>query len=177
MTEKSAAALFLFDRKGHSPVSKGRENLIVPSSDEARRNGSKGGKASGEARRRKANFRKTLNAILTAKIDRPEWEPLLKELGLECTLESALNMAMVKEGLSGNVKAYVAVRDTIGQSTKSEEEIERQRIEIEKQKMEIERLNRLLGNDKEERDSDGFIEALKSDAKSTFEEAGDLIET
>lgn len=158
-------------------MAKGHDNLIVPSSDQARENGRKGGKASGEARRRKANFRKVLNALLTAKIDSPEWEPLLKELNVACTLESALNMAMIKEGLAGNVKAYVAIRDTLGQSTKSEEEIERQKIEIEKQKMEIERLNRLLGGDKEERESDGFIEALKCDAKSTFEKAGDLIET
>lgn len=31
---------------------------------------SKGGKASGEARRKKANFRKTLNLLLSAKIER-----------------------------------------------------------------------------------------------------------
>ena len=30
---------------------------------------SKGGKASGEARRKKANFRKTLNLLLSAKIE------------------------------------------------------------------------------------------------------------
>ena len=135
------------------------------------------GKASGEARRKKANFRKTLNELLTAKIDSPEWTPVLEALGLDSTLEAAANMAMIKEGLAGNVKAYVAVRDTIGQSTKSDEEIKRQRIEIEKQKMEIERLNRLLNGEKEEYESDGFMEALKNDAKSTLEEAGDLIET
>lgn len=45
------------------------------------------GKASGEARRRKADFRKTLNLLLTAKIDNPEWTPVLESLGLESTLE------------------------------------------------------------------------------------------
>lgn len=130
-------------------MAKGHENLIVPSSDKARENGRKGGKASGEARRQKANFRKVLNALLTANIDSPEWEPLLKELGVDCTLESALNMAMIKEGLAGNVKAYVAIRDTIGQTTKTEEELEKQRVELEKareeinkQKLEIEKLRK-----------------------------------
>ena len=39
-----------------------------------------GGKASGEARRRKANFRKTLNMLLTAEIDSPEWTQFLKSI-------------------------------------------------------------------------------------------------
>ena len=66
---------------------------------------SKGGKASGEARRRKADFRKTLNMLLTAKIDSPEWKPVLESLGVECTLESALLMAQIKEAMNGNTQA------------------------------------------------------------------------
>ena len=37
-----------------------------------------GGKKSGEVRRRKANFRKTLNTLLTAEIDSPDWKPILE---------------------------------------------------------------------------------------------------
>jgi len=73
---------------------------------EARERGRNGGKASGAVRRRKADFRRTLNMLLTAEIDSEEWKPVLEALGVECTLESALNMAMIKEGLSCNVKAY-----------------------------------------------------------------------
>ena len=58
--------------------------------DELRIITSKGGKASGEARRRKADFRKTLNMLLTAEIDSEEWKPVLEALGVECTLESPL---------------------------------------------------------------------------------------
>lgn len=47
------------------------------SGEEAARNGQKGGKASGAARRRKADFRKTLNLLLTAEIDSLEWAPVL----------------------------------------------------------------------------------------------------
>lgn len=145
--------------------------------DEQREIAKIAGQKSGETRRKKANFRKTLNALLTAKIDSPEWEPLLRELGVDCTLESALNMAMIKEGLAGNVKAYVAVRDTIGQSTQSEVEIERQRMEIEKQKIEIERLRKQLNDHKEEYESDGFMDALKASAAEFVKGADDFIET
>ena len=88
------------------------ENLIPfnrRSVDEVREFGRRGGKASGEARRKKADFRRTLNLLLTTEIDSEEWTPLLNALGLESTLETALNMAMIKEGLAGNVKAYEAI--------------------------------------------------------------------
>ena len=81
----------------------------------------KGGKASGESRRRKANFRKTLNILLTAKIENEEWEPILEALGVECTLESALLMAQIKEALKGNTKAATFVAKYAGQSSESEE--------------------------------------------------------
>lgn len=95
---------------------------------------SNGGKASGEARRRKANFRKTLNLLLTTEIDSPEWTPLLEYFGLDSTLEVALNMAMIKEGLKGNVKAYEAVARYAGQSEKTDADEEEQRIRTDRAK-------------------------------------------
>lgn len=92
------------------------------------------GKASGEARRRKANFRKTLNMLLTAEIESEEWKPVLEALGVECTLESALNMAMIKEGLSGNVKAYEAIAKYAGQSSQTVADDEEQRIRTDRAK-------------------------------------------
>lgn len=93
-----------------------------------------GGKASGEARRKNANFRKTLNALLTAQIDSEEYKPILEALGLECTLESALNMAMIKKGLTGNVKAYEAIAKYAGQGTGTDADLEEQRIRIDRAK-------------------------------------------
>ena len=86
------------------------------------------GKASGAARRRKANFRRTLNMLLTAEIVSEEWKPVLEALGVECTLESALNMAMIKAGLAGNVKAYEAIAKYAGQSSQTDADLEEQRI-------------------------------------------------
>ena len=95
---------------------------------EARERGRNGGKASGKSRRRKAAFRETLNLLLTLDIDDDEWAPLLRSLGLDCTLETALNMAMIKAGLAGNVKAYEAVAKYAGQSAQTEADDEEQRI-------------------------------------------------
>lgn len=79
------------------------------------------GKASGEARRRKADFRKTLNLLLTAKIDNPEWTPVLESLGLESTLESAMLAAQIKEAMAGNTKAATFVAKYAGQSSEPDE--------------------------------------------------------
>ena len=129
------------------------ENLRRLSPSEARENGRKGGKASGEARRRKADFRKTLNTLLTAKIDSPEWTPVLEALGLDSTLESAINAAMIKQALAGDVKAYIAIRDTIGQTTKSAEDLEEQKTRTAVAKAKIQ-------DDEETIADDGFIDAL-----------------
>ena len=87
---------------------------------ELREIASSGGKASGEARRKKADFRKTLNAWLTAEIDSPEWSPLLESLGLDSTIESAVTGAMIKEALAGNVKAFEVIAKYSGQSAQTE---------------------------------------------------------
>lgn len=109
------------------------ENLIPFNKrtvSEQRKIQSAGGRASGEARRRKADFRKTLNMLLTAEIDSEEWKPVLEALGVECTLESALNMAMIKEGLAGNVKAYEAIAKYAGQSSHTDTDLEEQAAKI-----------------------------------------------
>lgn len=106
------------------------QNLIRLSPSEAREYGRRGGKASGEARRRKADFRKTLNMLLTAEIDSEEWKPVLEALGVECTLEAALNMAMIKEGLAGNVKAYEAIARYAGQDSCTDADLEEQMAKI-----------------------------------------------
>ena len=80
-----------------------------------------GGKARGRARRRKADFRKTLNLLLTAEIDSEEWKPVLEALGVECTLESALLMAQIKEAMQGNTKAATFVAKYSGQSPEPDE--------------------------------------------------------
>lgn len=91
----------------------------------------KAGQASGKARRRKANFQKTLNMLLTAEIDSEEWAPVLESLGVECTLESALLMAQIKMALEGDTQAAKFVAQYSGQSNRAEEELENKKAETE----------------------------------------------
>ena len=109
------------------------ENLIPFNKrtvSEQRKIQSAGGKASGEARRRKADFRKTLNMLLTAEIDSEEWKPVLEALGVECTLESALLMAQIKEAMQGNTKAAYFVAQYSGQSGQTDADLEEQAAKI-----------------------------------------------
>ena len=146
------------------------------------------GKASGEARRKKANFRKTLNLLLTTKIDNPELTPMLEEAGVDSTLESVLNMAIIKKGLSGDVAAYNAICKVIqteeeikhknNELEKQRIEIEKQKAEIEKQKLEIEKMRiQMQGSGAEEYESDGFMDALKASASDILGEGEEFIET
>lgn len=89
------------------------------------------GKASGRARRRKANFQKTLNLLLTVEIDNEEWKPILESLGVECTLESALLMAQIKAALDGDTQAAKFVAQYSGQSNRAEEDLENKKAETE----------------------------------------------
>lgn len=98
--------------------------------DERRELAIKAGKASGEARRRKADFRKVLNALLTAEVDNEEWTPFLESLGLDSTLEAAVNAAMIREALAGNVKAYEAIAKYSGQSMNTDKDDQEQEMRI-----------------------------------------------
>ena len=99
--------------------------------EERRELAKKAGKASGQARRRKADFRKTLNLLLTAKIDNEEWKPVLESLGVECTLESALLMAQIKMALAGDTQAAKFVAQYSGQSARAEEDLENKKADTE----------------------------------------------
>ena len=129
--------------------------------DERRRNASKAGKASGEARRRKANLRQTMNAILTSEVDIPEWTPILEALGLGSTLETVISAAMVREAMNGNVKAYMAIKDVLGQTSKSD-------VDLEEQKLRMDATKANMGVDDDGQEDDGFLDALKSTVENDW---------
>ena len=86
------------------------------------------GRASGEARRRTANFRRTLNMLLTAEIESPEYTPMLEALGVDSTLESAMLMAQIKSAMQGDTKAAYFVAQYAGQSGQTDADLEEQKI-------------------------------------------------
>lgn len=85
------------------------QNLIPAnkrSKSEARKNGSKGGIASGKARRKKANLKKAFETILQADVASPNVKKQLEDLGFDTTNEMALAMVMMQKAMKGNVRAF-----------------------------------------------------------------------
>ena len=142
------------------------------STGELREIQSRGGKKSGEVRRRNANFRKTLNQLLTAEINSEEYAPILEALGVESTLESAMLMSMIKAALEGNVKAAYFVAQYAGQSDKTDADDEEQRIRTDRAKR---ARDQEVGDDSgAEENIQNFLKAMnpsKEDLDTLFDES------
>lgn len=82
------------------------ENLKRLSSDEARENGRKGGIKSGEVRRERKALKEELLYLL--------------EQG---NTQEKISLALIKQALKGNVKAFETIRDTIGEKPTDKQEI------------------------------------------------------
>ena len=104
----------------------------VRTKSEARERGRKGGIKSGEVRRRNAALRETANRLLTMRCEVPQLSDVLRADGGESTYESVIVMAMIEKAVLGDVKAYNAIMKTIGQTEKSEADLEEQRIRTER---------------------------------------------
>lgn len=81
------------------------ENLIPTnkrSKNEVREIGRKGGIASGKTRRRKANMKKTLDALLVSKVSNPQLSRVLQDMGFEDDYESALLLVAMQKALKGS---------------------------------------------------------------------------
>lgn len=85
--------------------------ITKKSSEEARKNGRKGGIASGEAKRKKKLLRETLLTLLDTKV--PIKRPDGKKEDVEA--REAISLALIRAALAGDVKAFVTIRDTIGE--------------------------------------------------------------
>lgn len=121
----------------------GADNLKVPTSDEARKYGKKGGVASGVARRKKANLKKAFETILQAEVASPNVKKQLEELGFDSTNEMALAMVMMQKAMKGNVRAFEQIskltttdaKDTLD---KKEQKARIKRLELDNKKREQE---------------------------------------
>ena len=100
----------------------------IRSENEAREMGRKGGIASGKSRRRTSRMRETMNHIMTMQAEVEGLSDVLRADGGESTYEEIICMAMIQRAAMGDVKAYNAIMKTVGQTSKSEEDLEEQRI-------------------------------------------------
>lgn len=86
------------------------QNLRVPTSNEARENGKKGGMKSVESRRRKKLLRECLEELLDT-----EQEVKINGVTLKKTNAELLSVTLMKKALKGDVKAFEVLRDTAGE--------------------------------------------------------------
>lgn len=77
------------------------------SREEAVKNGSKGGVASGEARRRKRDLRRALEMLLE--------KDFTDKSGNEISGTEAITAKLFEQAMKGNVKAFETIRATVGQ--------------------------------------------------------------
>lgn len=135
-----------------------KDNLIVPSSSEARKNGRKGGKISGETRRRKKALKSLMNDLLSSDIVNDEIYNNTVDMGFgaDPSYGAAIVAAMVREAALGNVKAFNAITDLIGEGSSGE------RVKLQKKQLAMQ--EKKLSGEVEEVPDDGFLNALNGSA-------------
>lgn len=145
------------------------ENLKpVRTKSEARERGRNGGIKSGESRRRTAALRDTMNRLLTMKVEVDGLSEVIRSDGGDSTYEEIITMAMIQQAMLGDVKAYKAIMQVVGQTNKSEADLEEQRIRTDRAKR---------ARDQEVGDTDSGDENIKSFLKAmnpTQEEIDEL---
>lgn len=95
----------------------------VANKEEARLRGIKGGKASGEARRKKKQMKEYAEIILSSILADKSLEKEFKDLGVKSvlkkgyTLYEAMIIGQVSSAIKGNTQAYNALKETVEPKT------------------------------------------------------------
>ncbi len=138
------------------------------SESEEREMRSRGGKRSGETRRRKAALRDTMNRLLTMQVEVDGLSDILRSDGGESTYEEVIAMAMIQQASLGDVKAYQAIMKTVGQTDKSAEDLEEQKIRTDRAR------DQEVGDaDSQDDNIQSFLKAMRptaEDLQGLFEE-------
>ena len=109
-------------------------NLKVPTSEEARINGAKGGKASGESRKEKKRPQQSLEKLLSCKIDVSNLSQLNEDFakaGIDTSkmkVADLLALAQIINGIKGNQGAFALIRDSIGEKPVDKQELDLKEI-------------------------------------------------
>lgn len=109
------------------------EQNLIPNSErtpsELREITSKGGKASGEARRRKKSMRENLEILLSMPLKKGKGADIEKGKNLQefttqnLTVEQAMLLAQIKKALKGDIYAFETIRDLIGEKPVNKSEV------------------------------------------------------
>lgn len=137
------------------------ENLIPfdrRTESEQRKIQSAGGRASGAARRRKASMRETMNRLLTMQAEVPGLSDILRSDGGESTYEEIISMAMIIKASQGDVAAYNAIKATVGQTDRTEADLEEQRIRTDRARR---ARDQELGTENNNENIQNFLNAMR----------------
>lgn len=146
------------------------QNLRVPSSEEARELGRKGGIASGKARRRKADLKRAFNTILKADVANENISKQLEALGFEATNEMALAMVMMQKAMKGNVKAFEQIARLVAIDTKDSLDRKEQRERITAIQLGNEKLRSQIGKEEgQDEKIAGFLDIIKGAVSDELE--------
>lgn len=108
------------------------ENLIPTNrrtKKEVREIARKGGKASGEARRRKADLKKALKTVLEADVHSDKVAEQLESMGFDNSNLMAMVFAQMQQAQKGNVRAFEAISKVMGvEKDELDRKEQRQRI-------------------------------------------------
>ena len=114
-----------------NPKHKGYKNLIpftALTEEEQRQLAIKGGKASGEARKKKKHMREIAQKLLAHDMTEDQIEEVLGTakslLDGDMTVAAVLTARLIQEAADGNYKAYEVLRDTAGYKPKDQVEVD-----------------------------------------------------
>ena len=85
-------------------------------SDEQRETARKAGIKSGEVRRARKTLREEFDLLLS--------EDIKSKDGKVMNAQTAMSTALLREALKGNVRAYLAIRETLGESDRAGDTVE-----------------------------------------------------
>jgi hypothetical protein len=150
---------------------KGHDNLIPlteRTKDEQREIRQKGGKASGRARRRKANLKRTMETLLKMDVPDSKLKDKLIEMGIDPSMEQGLSLSVLLTAMqSGDHQAFKTIRETIQQTTtladRREQKARTEKIQAEAELMKQDELGADVLDD-------GFLDALEGKAGKVWQE-------
>jgi len=152
-------------------VNDGRDNLIPlnkRTKDEQREITSKGGKASGKARRERKSIREGFNALLSAPVKDKDTLAELKDAGADKDAQGLLLLRIYQKAVGGDMQAAKLLLTAIGEADPAALEIAAAKIDIELLKLE---LAATISEQIEE--NTNLIEALQSTAAEVYPDYSD----
>lgn len=134
---------------------KGHDNLIPlneRTKDEQRKIQKKGGIASGKARRKKANLKRTMEELLKMDLPDSKLKQQLVAIGIDPSMEQGLALSVLLKAINkGNHQAFETIQKTIQQTTTLQDRQE-QKARIAKLQAETEKIKK----EEEEQSSAGL---------------------